>query len=1639
MRLFNIIILFCYSLFIRNITVNAQPVEININSIPRSGTVLMYTHQDDDLIWMLPFWNISEKFIGAAMPTTTRFREIVHNQQVYMDQHGYNIPYESNWYNPWGEVTNTEYQSYYWGGGNPAYSYMDNEYLLTSWQSSQTELIRTQINRIKAKIEQYVADPSTTRIITHNNWGEYGHNHHKAVNIAVRELAVKYRKDVWISNNDGNFYDKYSVPSGMTYTMGLFDGTLFNAVRNIYIYPNNWWTWLTDYTPAGSFKFIKLVESGNDLSNLLTGESVTTSGQYQDEPGAYIFDGSDDYLTLAGNNYSSFTIAMRVKPDQISSMDISRMAEYPNNTATYDRSIFLNSNGTVSAYIYDGSTKIVSSNASLSAGEWAHIAITGNGSSLKLYINGALENTISAGNAITSYATPEFVLGQPMRTSSFFKGQLNDVRMLNYAMTESEISELSGMGYKITSSAGAGGTINPSGETRVNRGGSQSFSITANTGYQISDVRVDNNSVGAVSTYTFQNVSANHTISATFSVLNYTIISAAGTGGSISPAGTETVNYGSGKTYTISANTGYKISNVLVDNVSIGAVSTYTFENITANHTISAVFETTPTFTITTSSGTGGSISPGGTVIVNQGSNKTFTIAANVGYMIVDVSVDNASVGAVTTYSFNNITANHTISATFTPIPTYILTASSGSGGSISPNGEVTVSQGSGQTFTITANTGYQITDVKVDNISQGAIASYTFSNVTSAHSISATFSILSYAITSSAGPGGSISPAGTTTVNHGSGQTYTITANTGYQIADVKVDNVSQGAISSYTFSNVTVGHSISATFGILTYVITGSAGPGGSINPAGTTTVNYGSGQTYTITANTGYQIIDVKVDNVSQGAVSSYTFNNVTAGHSVSATFGILTYNITSSAGLNGTINPSGSATVNYGSDKTYTITPNTGYQISDVTVDNISQGAISSYTFSNINANHTINATFKVAIYTITSSAGSGGSISPSGASAFSYGANQTYTITVNTDYQIADVKVDNVSQGALLTYTFSNISANHSISVSFKAITYEITSTAGSGGSISPSGATAVNYGASQTYIITPNTGYQIVDVLVDNVSQGVISSYIFNNVLTAHTISATFAILTYTIQSSAGSGGTINPAGSTVVNHGSNKTYTITANAGYQVFDVKVDDISQGAITSYTFNNITKGHTITATFTTAVYTITSNAGTGGNISPAGSKLIAYGTSQTYVISSLAGYQISDVKVNNISVGSINSYTFSNVTANHTISVTFSPITYQIISVAGANGSIHPNGTATVSYGSEKTYTITPGDGYQVADVKVDDISVGAVSSYAFSNILANHTISVTFSRITYEITATSGAGGMIDPSGTIKADKGENVTYTFTPDYGYLISEVFIDGISIGHVNSYTFFHISANHSVSAIFKPITYSIISTADSGGIISPPGINNFDHGSDVSYDIIPDDGFQIADVLVDSISQGPMNNFLFENIKSNHVITARFRTSNMYTITSTVSERGGTISPAGVLNLREGSRQEYAIRAFEGYRINDVVVDDSSVGAVSSFVFQNLKADHTLSATFASDILVELFPNPFRENLNILIKSNLKDWFKISINDYSDRVLFTIDNVQGGIVKPVQIDLKPGVYFLKVFHKGNIAFVHQIVKY
>lgn len=234
------------------------------------------------------------------------------------------------------------------------------------------------------------------------------------------------------------------------------------------------------------------------------------------------------------------------------------------------------------------------------------------------------------------------------------------------------------------------------------------------------------------------------------------------------------------------------------------------------------------------------------------------------------------------------------------------------------------------------------------------------------------------------------------------------------------------------------------------------------------------------------------------------------------------------------------------------------------------------------------------------------------------------------------------------------------------------------------------------------------------------------------------------------------------------------------------------------------------------TGTAPTYTITSSAGLHGTIAPLGVSTLSKHSSQTYTITADLGYHVKDVVVDGVSKGQLTSYTFTDITANHTISAYFTDLWF-VTSSAGPNGTISPNGVDSVANNGSITYTVTPDLHYHISAIKVDDSVVGTTSPYTLSTITANHSVTAEFAPDSYSITALVSAGGSITPAGVTTAYYGDSLTYTISANAGYRLDYVLVDGVYQGKITTYTFSGISAPHTIVANFLPVNTFYVSLA------------------------------------------------------------------------------------------------------------------------------------------------------------------------------------------------------------------------------
>ncbi|MBB3696904.1 T9SS type A sorting domain-containing protein [Flammeovirga yaeyamensis] len=381
-------------------------------------------------------------------------------------------------------------------------------------------------------------------------------------------------------------------------------------------------------------------------------------------------------------------------------------------------------------------------------------------------------------------------------------------------------------------------------------------------------------------------------------------------------------------------------------------------------------------------------------------------------------------------------------------------------------------------------------------------------------------------------------------------------------------------------------------------------------------------------------------------------------------------------------------SGGGVHHLGNNVTVTASANTAYTfVHWLNGDDIASTE-AEYTFE-VSEDLSLKAVFEIKQLTITVTQVDNGTITPA-TTTVEYGSSQKFTIEAAEGYEILDVKVDDESKGAIAEYTFEDVVADHSIKASFKEIvlpTYTITVTQGENGTITP-GTIDVTEGEAQTFEITASEGYEISDVLVDGTSVGQVSEYTFENVMSTHTITASFTevvLPTYTITVTQGENGTITP--STIdVTEGDDQTFEIVPSEGYEISDVLVDGASVGQVSTYTFENVMSTHTITASFTEVEvpiekFTITVIQTENGNITPETMEVVA-GQNQTFVISANEGYEIEELLIDDELVEVSESYTFTDVQADHTISAIFVEIEEPPLSIDDIHGiKVGPNPTS----------------------------------------------------------------------------------------------------------------------------------------------------------------------------------------------------------------------------------------------------------------------------------------------------------------------------------------------------------------------
>jgi len=386
------------------------------------------------------------------------------------------------------------------------------------------------------------------------------------------------------------------------------------------------------------------------------------------------------------------------------------------------------------------------------------------------------------------------------------------------------------------------------------------------------------------------------------------------------------------------------------------------------------------TYTVTASvNGTGGTISPSGSLSTASGTTRSFTLTPNANYQVSSVTGSCGGTRNGNTFTTYAISSNCTVIANFTPTTTYYtVMASANTGGSISPSGSLSTASGTTRTFTLTPNANYQVSSVT------GSCGGTRNGNTFTTYAISSNCTVVAnfsysptyYTVTANViGGGGSISPSGSLSTASGTTRTFTFTPNANYQISSVGGSCGGTLNGNTYITKAITASCTVLVTF-VQTYTITASAGAGGTISPSGSIPATSRMNQPFTITPNPGYKINSVRGTCggtfSGSGGPNYYTYvtQPIDYNCTVIATFSQTapTYTVTfKTIGAGGVIHPSETVVVPAGVVYHFVIEVYSGYYFSsvngcDLTYNGIFKGPVALGFTINTNTNCTVTATF-----------------------------------------------------------------------------------------------------------------------------------------------------------------------------------------------------------------------------------------------------------------------------------------------------------------------------------------------------------------------------------------------------------------------------------------------------------------------------------------------------------------------------------------------------------------------------------------------------------------------------------------------------------------------------------------------------
>ena len=351
----------------------------------------------------------------------------------------------------------------------------------------------------------------------------------------------------------------------------------------------------------------------------------------------------------------------------------------------------------------------------------------------------------------------------------------------------------------------------------------------------------------------------------------------------------------------------------------------------------------------------------------------------------------------------------------------------------------------------------------------------------------------------------------------------------------------------------------------------------------------------------------------------------------------------------------------------------------------------------------------------------------------------------------------------------------------------------------------------------------------------------------------------------------------------------------------------------------------------------------------------------YGTKVTISVLPKEHYHLGEVVLDNISQGAKSGVDIT-MDENHQVSASFLPDIYNLTTVYDDNQGTITGNLNTYEYGTKAVLFIEPKEGYEIEKISVNG-DVTEITNKIEISLEKDTILQVDFQKKKYSISC-SGEHVAFSNNTADVFEYGSDVDFDFQAEEGYQITDVIIDGKSVGNRNSYTFESVNQNHVVEVQTERITYTISISADEGVLIANDSNDVFYYHSTPEFLFQAKAGYRISDISIDGVSIGAVSSYTFSELTQEHSI--RVIAEKVYTVSLEYDRERGQAA-VDKAEYTEGEDAIISLYPIDGYYVSTLRIDNIETMVEPTepdYTLKDIGQDHIIYVIFTTSKLSEV---------------------------------------------------------------------------